>query len=136
MKKEKHAYNCRFRSLSPLFYLWLNHVEARDENVTLSDNSNYQTFVPNFRQLLLLPLKKTLGVPDVEYMTTYPCCHWPPNFSPRFLNQGFKWILLVSLIFFYGECMQDLAAKFKSPQSRGKKLQFIKLRQIHPSHTL
>ena len=34
---------------------------------------------------------------------------------------------------FYGECMQDLAAKFKNPQSRGK---FIKLRQIHLSHTL
>ena len=23
MKKEKHAYNCHFQSLSPLFYLWL-----------------------------------------------------------------------------------------------------------------
>ena len=66
----------------------LNHVGARDENVTLSDSSNYQTFVPNFRQLLFSPLKKTLGVPDVEYMTIYTCHHWPPNFSPQcFLNR-------------------------------------------------
>ena len=27
----------------------LNHVGARDENVTQSDNSSYQMFVPNFR---------------------------------------------------------------------------------------
>ena len=27
----------------------LNHVGARIENVALSDYSNYQTFVPNFR---------------------------------------------------------------------------------------
>ena len=35
-------------------------VGARDENITLSDhNSNYQTFVPNFRRSLLLSrLKK------------------------------------------------------------------------------
>ena len=30
--------------------------------------------------------------------------------------------------------MQNLAEKFRNPQSRGEKLQFIKLRQIHPSY--
>ena len=60
----------------------LNHVGARDENVTLSDYSNNQTFVPNFRLSLFSPPKKTLGEPDVRCMTTYPRLHWPPNFSP------------------------------------------------------
>ena len=47
-------------------------------------------------------------------------------------------IIIIQMIdaFYYGECMRDLAAKFESPQSRGKKLQFIKLRQIDPSRTL
>ena len=39
-------------------------------------------------------------------------------------------------VFFYGEWMQNLAEKFKSPPSREKNLQFIKLRQIRPSYTL
>ena len=77
----------------------LNHVGARDKNVTLSDCCNNQTFVPNFRRLLLSQLKKTLRVPDVEHMIIYPYLHQPPNFSPQsFLNWlqwGFKWILLL-----------------------------------------
>ena len=81
----------------------LNHIGARDKNVTSSDYCKYQTFVPNFRKLLLSPLKKTLRMPDVEYMIIYPYYHWPPNFSPQgFLNWlqwGFKWILLLLSIF-------------------------------------
>ena len=67
----------------------LNHLGARDGNVTLSDSSNYTSnYVPNYGRLLLSSLKKTLGVSDVEYMTIYPCCHWPPNVSPQcFLNR-------------------------------------------------
>ena len=42
----------------------LNHIGARDENVTLTDYSNNQMLVPNFRQSLLSPLKKTLWGPD------------------------------------------------------------------------
>ena len=72
----------------------INHVRARDKNVHPSDLCNYQTFVPNFRQLVPSPLKMMCEVPDLEHTTTYPCCHWLPNFSPRcYLNQiwqGFK----------------------------------------------
>ena len=65
----------------------LNHAGARNKNVTLSDCCNNQTFVPNFRQLLLSPLKKTHRVSDMEYMTTYPYLHQPPNYSLQgFLN--------------------------------------------------
>ena len=69
----------------------INHVWARDKNVHLSDLCNYQTFVPNFRQLVPSPLKMMCRVPDLEHMTTYLCCHWPPNFSPQCcLNQTRK----------------------------------------------
>ena len=42
----------------------INHVWARDKNVHPSDLCNYQTFVPNFRQLVPSPLKMICGVPD------------------------------------------------------------------------
>ena len=72
----------------------INHVWARDQNVHLSDLSNYQTFVSNFRQSLPSLIKLMCGVSDLEHMTIYPFCHWPPNFSLQcFCNwmwQGFK----------------------------------------------
>ena len=61
----------------------LHCVWARDQNVLLSDLCKYQTFVPNFRRLLPLPLKMMRAVPNLEHMTSYPCCHWPPNFSSQ-----------------------------------------------------
>ena len=72
----------------------INNVWARDKNVHPSDLSNYQTFVPNFRQSLPSLIKLKGGVPDLDYMTIYPCYYWPPNFSLQcFCNwmwQGFK----------------------------------------------
>ena len=78
-----------YQTQSHCYSTYSKPCQSWDNKVTLSGYCNNQTFVPNFRQILLSPLTKTLKMPDLEYfyMITFPYHHRPSNFSPYgFLN--------------------------------------------------
>ena len=121
--------------------LHLNYIGARDKNMILSDYCNNQTFVPNFRQLLLSSLINTLRVPDVDYNIDNPPSPSPATkilahkASKIESNEALSGYLSMQLsifrCFFRENACKTWLWSSKVLKSWGEKLQFIKLEQVY-----